>query len=293
MRGLRKGGGGRVAGLPPNGTAREGTVKALDMDGRGYGGGGEGSMPQTYRVYFPKGGAKACSVEGCPRREGTRTAMRVHFWRRHMRDRVIILDEGNLPHPICTNCDMFVPWRALNGRHKSKELCRGGVDKKRRRLAEAEVRDSADMAFEVYGKQIQTVPRFKYLGSILTEGGDGWSAVAGKFSKARKSWGRLQGILSREGATKRVCINALNARSIIGDTTHVSAPNSSTCFTIALKKLPDTHFVAPSLLRIPCSLPQLFLAISEFPATAGQSSSPSVKILPRYLNLETVSICSP
>ena len=89
-----------------------------------------------------------------------------------MRDIVIILEEGNLPHPRCTNCDIFVLWWALNGRHKSTEMCRGRADKKRQRLAEAEVRDSAEMAFEVYGKQIQTVTRFKYLGRILTEGDD-------------------------------------------------------------------------------------------------------------------------
>ena len=82
-------------------------------------GGGEGGKPQTYRIEFPKGWARACPVEGCPGRAGTRTAMWVHFWRRHVRDVVIILEEGNLPHPRCKNCDMFVPWRALNGRHKS------------------------------------------------------------------------------------------------------------------------------------------------------------------------------
>ena len=99
---------------------------------------------------------------------------------------------------------MIVPCRALNGCHKSTEMCRGGAEKKRRRLAEAEVRDSAEMAFEVYGEQLQTVSRFKYLGRILTEGDDDWPEVAGNLEKARKSWGRLQGILSREGATKRV-----------------------------------------------------------------------------------------
>ena len=78
-----------------------------------------------------------------------------------MRDIVIILEEGNLPHLRCTSCDMFFLWRALNVRHKSTEMCRGGADKKRRRLAEAEVRDSVEMAFEVYGEQLQTVPRFK------------------------------------------------------------------------------------------------------------------------------------
>ena len=83
-------------------------------------------------------------------------------------------------------------------------MCRIGAEKKRRRLAEAEVRDSAEMAFEVYGEQLQIVPRFKYMGRILTEGDENWTAVAGNLVKARKIWGRMQWILSREGATKRV-----------------------------------------------------------------------------------------
>ena len=97
----------------------------MDMDGRGYGG-GVGGESQTLLLEFPKGGAMECPVEGCPGRAGTRTAMHVHFWRKHVRDTIIILEEGNLPHPRCTNCDMFVPWRALNGCHKSTEMCRRG-----------------------------------------------------------------------------------------------------------------------------------------------------------------------
>ena len=40
-------------------------------------------------------------------------------------------------------------------------------------------------------EQLQTVPRFKYLGSILTEGDNDWPAVAGNLVKAREIWGRL------------------------------------------------------------------------------------------------------
>ena len=76
--------------------------------------------------------------------------------------------------------------------------------KKRRRLAEAEIRESTEMAFEVYRKQIESVPRFTYLGRVMTAGDDDWPAVAGNLAKARKSWGRLQGILRREGATSRI-----------------------------------------------------------------------------------------
>ena len=128
-----------------------------------------------------------------------------------MRDIIIILEEGNLPHPRCKNCDMFVPWRALNGRHKSTEMCRSGAERKQRQLAEAEVRVSTEMVFEVYGQQLQSVPRFKYLGRVLTEGDDDWPAVAGNLAKSQKSWGRLQGILGREGATKRVSGNFFKA----------------------------------------------------------------------------------
>ena len=130
--------------------------------------------------------------------------MRVHLWRRHVRDVVIILEEGNLPHPRCSRCDMLVLWRSLNGRHKSTETCRSGVERKRRRLADIEIQESTEMAFEVYGKQLQTVPSFKCLGRILPAGDDDWTEVVGNLGKARKTWGQLQRILSMEGAGKRL-----------------------------------------------------------------------------------------
>ena len=106
---------------------------------------------------------------------------------------------------------MLVPWRSLNGRHKSTAMCKSGAERKKRRLAETEVRESTEMAFEVYGEKLKTVPSSKYLGRILTEGDDDWPEVAGNLGKARKSWGRMQRILSREGANKRVSGNFFKA----------------------------------------------------------------------------------
>ena len=170
------------------------------MDGRGHG----GEEQKTYRMEFPKGGAKECPVEGCPGRAGTRTAMRVHFWGRHVRDPVIILEEGNFLLPRCENCDMLVPWQALNGRHKDTAMCRSGAERKRWRLAEVEIRESTERAFKAYGEQLESVPRFTYLGRVMTAGDDDWPSVAGNLAKARRSWGRLQRILGREGATSRI-----------------------------------------------------------------------------------------
>ena len=42
------------------------------------------------------------------------------------------------------------------------------------------------------------------MGRIMTAGGDDWPALAGNLAKARNSWGRLERILSREGADKRI-----------------------------------------------------------------------------------------
>ena len=106
---------------------------------------------------------------------------------------------------------MLVPWRSLNGRHKSTGMYRSGAERKRRRLAETEIRESTEMAFEVYGHKLKTVPSFKYLGRILTEGDDDCPAVAGNLGKAQKSLGRMQRILSREGANKRVSGNFFKA----------------------------------------------------------------------------------
>ena len=77
-------------------------------------------------------------VAGCPGRVDTRTAMRVHFVHRHVLDTVVILEEGNFPHPRYARCDMLVPWQELNGRHLGTAQCNKGEEQKRRRMAEAE-----------------------------------------------------------------------------------------------------------------------------------------------------------
>ena len=157
-----------------------------------------GGVPRTYRIEFlTKGGARGFPVEGCQGRDGTRTAMRMHFCSQHVRDIVIILEEGNLPHPRCSQCDILVLWRALNEKHHETALCRSGVERKRHIMTETKLRESTGMDFEAYVKQIEAIHSFKYLGRIMTAGDDDWPAVEVNLLKARKSWGRLSRILSR------------------------------------------------------------------------------------------------
>ena len=79
-----------------------------------------GDEPRTYRMAFPtKAGPMSCPAEGCSGRVSTRTAVRVYFWNRHVRDTVAILEEGNPPpHSRFPLYDILLTWKALNGTHR-------------------------------------------------------------------------------------------------------------------------------------------------------------------------------
>ena len=98
---------------------------------------------------------------------------------------------------------MLVPRRVLNGRQPGTK----GAERKRRRLAEAEARESTERVFEAYGALLKTVTEFKYLGRVLTANDDDWLAVVrniGNLGKVRRSWGRLSRVLGWEGADPKV-----------------------------------------------------------------------------------------
>ena len=78
------------------------------------------------------------------------------------------------------------------------------MERKRRRLAEKDTRENSEWSFKAYRVPIKSVSEFKYLGRILTSTDDDWPAVVGKLGKAKRSWGRLSGVLGREGADPKV-----------------------------------------------------------------------------------------
>ena len=86
---------------------------------------------------------------------------------------------------------MLVPLRALNGRHPATAQCARGAERKRRRLAGADQRESPWRDFEAYGETLENVTTFRYLGRLLMAGEYDWIAVVGNLGKAQKSWGRL------------------------------------------------------------------------------------------------------
>ena len=89
-----------------------------------------------------------------------RTAMRVHFLHRNVRDTVIIIEEGNLPHPRFPRCDILLPWRALNRQHLTTAQCAKRAEWKRQHMTEEEMRESAEMAFQAYNRPLVKVTLF-------------------------------------------------------------------------------------------------------------------------------------
>ena len=77
--------------------------------------------------------------------------MQVHFFHEHVQDTIIIFEEGNLPHPRCPWCDIFLPWRALNGRNLATSQFTKGAEGKRRWMVEEELREITERAFQAYG----------------------------------------------------------------------------------------------------------------------------------------------
>ena len=92
---------------------------------------------------------------------------------------------------------MQVPRKALNRRHLGTAQCAKGAERKRRQLAETEMRENLEQAFSAYKQPMGAVLDFRYLGRLLTATDDDWLVVAGNIKKARRSWGRLDRVLGR------------------------------------------------------------------------------------------------
>ena len=144
------------------------------------------NKPRTYGMGFPaKAGLSTCPVEECSGRVLMRTEMQGHFWHRHVRVTVVILEEGNLPQPRWPLCDMLMPWRSLNGMHRCKEQCKRVVERKRRSLAAKEGREVTSRAFSAYGRPLEMVASLRYLGQVILAADDEWLAVVRNLSRER------------------------------------------------------------------------------------------------------------
>ena len=98
---------------------------------------------------------------------------------------------------------MLVPRKALNGLQTTSAQCVKEAERKIFQMT-VEIREIAERAFQSYGRPLDMVSYFKYLGHILTDLDDNWLSVVGNLWKARNIWPRLLIIMGREGAINRL-----------------------------------------------------------------------------------------
>ena len=65
-----------------------------------------------------------------------------------MRDKIVILEEGNCTHLHWTYCDMFPPWTSLNQQNSNTALCQRGAEWKNRILVDQEAWEGAAFEFK-------------------------------------------------------------------------------------------------------------------------------------------------
>ena len=140
MQVMREGDGGMIAGIPSDDTACTGKGGTLELGNLGH-----GRIPKEVSDGLPDQGRAA------------ELPCRGNFCSRHVWDIVIILEEGNLPYPRYSQCNMMFPWRALNSRHHATAMCKKGAERKTHWMAEAELQVSTERAFDTYGKEMETV----------------------------------------------------------------------------------------------------------------------------------------
>ena len=130
-----------------------------------------------------------------------------------MQDTVVILEEGSHPTPSqdVPSVTCVVTQRELNGRHQAMAVCARGEERSRNKRRGGEAQRITTVAFQAYGRHLEAISEFKYLGRVLTASDDSWLAVVGKLSKAWRHWAPISIILGRGGADPRTSGNFYKA----------------------------------------------------------------------------------
>ena len=125
--------------------------------------------PHIYKMAFLIAGyLRNCPIKGCWGWAATWVAMRFHLYHWHIWDTILILEEGNLPHPLCPRCEILVLWRVLNEWNIATSQCAKGAERDNRQMAEEDIWESVERVSQAYGRPLEMVTSLKYLGRVLT-----------------------------------------------------------------------------------------------------------------------------
>ena len=150
---------------------------------------------KVFRISVKRGENNRCPIPGCPGGSKDKFGMYRHFCARHNDATIIIREDARLKR--CELCGMFT---ANVQKHQTTKTC---MNFRRRRENEQKQNNQAkadEVSFTVYGKNLERVREFKYLGRILREDDDDTSSIMQQVKRARSKWNSIAKVLKREGA---------------------------------------------------------------------------------------------
>jgi hypothetical protein len=150
-------------------------------------------------------GTYFCLVPACVGIACSKAVLQSHFLQRHPKNLVCFPTKGSLPLPQCNRCGLQITYAAMNGHHYKTALCRDGVARRVQHAAAERAQLSPSQMFTTYGKELERVEVFKYLGRLLAYNDSNAQAVRGNLKKGHAIWSRLSCIIRSENASSRAC----------------------------------------------------------------------------------------
>ena len=151
---------------------------------------------KTYIVDMkPKSQKTDCPVANCSGGSKGKSGMYRHFCLKHVSATLVIAEDGLLPR--CPECFMFV--RDIF-KHRNSFTCKRGKQRRDNEILEKRQEFAEEVELTVYGKKLERVSEFKYLGRIFSQDDDDSKCINKQLKKARARWNNVAQVLSREGA---------------------------------------------------------------------------------------------
>jgi hypothetical protein len=151
-----------------------------------------------FSINVEKGVRNKCPVPGCTGGSKDKFGMYRHFCHRHNEAKLIIQDDGECDR--CQLCGMF----AVNMKqHQGTRTCKKARARRNNEQMQDKQAQAEDVKFVVYGKELERVRNFKYLGRVFTDNDDDTKSIEDNIKKARQRWNCIANIMKREGANAK------------------------------------------------------------------------------------------
>ena len=152
----------------------------------------------SFKVKIIRGKRNKCPIPGCPGESKDKFGMYRHFCLKHVETNLIIDGDGQCER--CNKCGMF----AINmAKHQKTVTCEKVQGRRKNEDLQNKQAAAETVGFKVYGKDLEQVKDFRYLGRTINNNDDDTDCIHTQIKKARKQWNSLSKILKNEGSNAK------------------------------------------------------------------------------------------